>query len=125
SRIEAGRAFAAPGELERVLQEAGVLGPGRAAEGPGQLEGPPELQLNPESVNSILRQFGIEPRTPEEIDAHARAIVERQAFEMRRIIERELERFEEQFPREFAKAQERIQEQAAMQRAEIQEDMAA
>ena len=85
----------------------------------------PERVVDHEYVSRMMEQFGVEPRSQEEIEEHARALVERQALGQEQLIQREIERFESDFPDEFAKAEERIREAAAELSADKQEEMAA
>ena len=85
---------------------------------------PPAPILNAEYVNQLLGQYGLHPRSDAEIQAHAKAIVERQAWGQTQIIERELERFGREHPPEFARAQEQIMNAAKGMAAEHQEEFA-
>ena len=102
-------------DIERMINE--FLGQ--------EVGAPPEMQVDADFVNSIIQQFGIEPRTPEDIQEHAQAIVDRQRYSQEQIIQREIERFERDFPNEFRKAEQQIRDAAANVSADRQEEMAA
>ena len=102
-------------DIERMINE--FLGQ--------EVGAPPEMQVDTDFVNSIIQQFGIEPRTPEDIQEHAQAIVDRQRYSQEQIIQREIERFERDFPNEFRKAEQQIRDAAANVSADRQEEMAA
>lgn len=86
---------------------------------------PPELTVDADYVNQLIQQWGIAPRSQEEIAAHAKAVVERQALERSQLIQRELDRFERDFPHEFEKASNMIREEANKMNAQYQEEFAA
>lgn len=86
---------------------------------------PPEMRVDENYINSIIQQFGLEPRTPEDIQEHAQAIVDRQRYSQEQIIQREIDRFEREFPNEFRKAEQQIRDAAASVSADRQEEMAA
>lgn len=107
-------------ELSDILRRIGEER--AAAEG---VEGPPEPMVSAEYFNEVIQQMGLSPRSPAEIQQHARAIVDRQRFPQEQQIQRELERFERDFPNEFQQAQEQIRQFADEISAERQEEFAS
>ena len=85
----------------------------------------PEPHLDEHKVNQIMQEYGVEPKSQEEIRDYADALVERQALGKRQAIQREIDRFEENFPHEFERAQEQIREAGAEMTAERQEEFAS
>lgn len=115
--LYAGQVQAAPPDyLSQILSEIGVssysVSPPPTSNLVGQLE-------------QLIEEYGLRPRTQEEIEEHARAIVERATLERTQIIQREIDRFQESWPNEFAKAQENINKQAAQMKGEQQAELAA
>ena len=86
---------------------------------------PPELTIDADYVNQLMQQWGVAPRSQEEIASQAKAVVERQALERSQLIQRELDRFERDFPHEFEKASNMIREEANKMNAQSQEEFAA
>lgn len=113
-----GVSYASEQELQNVMRRVGELEAGM----PG---GAPIPQVNPDMFNDLLAQYGIAPMSPEEIDAQARAMVERQKWDMQTKIEKELERFERNFPNEFEQAKKKIMDTAAEISADRREEYAA
>lgn len=105
--------------LSALLRQIGGMGGG------GGPSAPPTPQVNTEYINNLLAEYGLRPRTDEEIEAHAKAIVDRQKLGKEQIIQRELDRFERDNPPEYAKAQERITTAAKKLGAEQQEEFAS
>lgn len=105
--------------LSALLKQIGGMG------GWGGPSAPPAPQVNTEYINNLLAEYGLRPRTDEEIEAHAKAIVDRQKLSKEQIIQRELDRFERDNPPEYAKAQERITTAAKKLGAEQQEEFAS
>ena len=103
-------------ELTSILDDIGQQKAVRSA---------PALQVDTDFVSNLVTEMGLQPRTPEEIEAHATAVVERQVWERSQIIQRELDRFESTFPEEFARAEKQIKEYAANLSAERQEEFAS
>ena len=85
----------------------------------------PEPVVDHDYINEMISQYGLEPRSDEEIRDAARAIAERQAFQKEQVVQQEIERFEREFPNEFRQAQEAVMEQADQLTGEMQEEMAA
>jgi len=85
----------------------------------------PPMTVDADFVNDIIQQYGLEPRSPEEIREAAQAVVERQAFQKDQIVQRELDRFEREYPSEFRKAQQDIMNAAKDMEGEMQEEAAA
>ena len=132
--IEDGRAYAPGDTLSQILQDIGSVEAPEPVEEPVEdpvteeptdQYVPPKPQVDADFFNEIVQQYGLEPRSQEEIEEHAEAIVQRQAEGKRRPIERELERFEREWPEEFQQAKEQIQEATKDMQADIQEDMSA
>jgi len=99
-------------DFSQMLQQIGAQQPGAA----------PQLTVSPAYVNSLIQQYGLQPRSEQEIAEHARAIVERQKFSQEQIIHRELERMEREHPPEMARAAKQVQEQAKAIAADQQEE---
>lgn len=102
-------------ELEELINQ--VLG--------REVADAPQMRVDEDYVNSIIQQFGIQPRSPEEIQEHAQAIVDRQRYSQEQIIQREIDRFEREFPNEFRRSEQQIRDAAANFSADKQEEMAA
>jgi hypothetical protein len=102
-------------DFQSILRQIGSPG----------VSAPPELTVDADYVNQLIQQWGIAPRSQEEIAAHAKAVVERQALERSQLIQRELDRFERDFPHEFEKASNMIREEANKMNAQYQEEFAA
>lgn len=102
-------------DFQSILRQIGSPG----------VSAPPELTVDADYVNQLMQQWGIAPRSQEEIAAHAKAVVERQALERSQLIQRELDRFERDFPHEFEKASNMIREEANKMNAQSQEEFAA
>ena len=147
-RVEGGMAYASGDALGQALRDVGILP--EAPSYPDQIQqelderlaefpDPPDLEdpqlyedvrdklsrVDPGSFNEFAKQYGIKPRTQEEIAEKAELIARRQAEGKIAPLERELERFEENFPNEFEKAKQQIEEHAAQQSADIQEEMSS
>jgi len=88
-------------------------------------EAPPTPEVDEEWINNIISQYGMEPRSSEEIRDAAQAIAARQAFQKEQIVQREIDRFEREYPNEFRKAQQDIMAQADQMTADMQEETAA
>lgn len=86
---------------------------------------PPELTVNPDLVNSLITQYGLEPRSEEEIAEAAQIVVERQRLGKEQLINREIERFEREHEQEFAKSQKQIERAATKASSDRREEMAA
>ena len=146
--IRDGRAYAHRDRMERILETAGVIEPPTPAEEfdpeveeisegmdfaePGYLTQapmddyvPPEPTVDENFFNEMAQQYGLEPRSREEIQEHARAIVERQAQDKKQPIKRELDRFKREWPEEFQQAKENIQSVTQEMQADVQEEMSA
>lgn len=93
--------------------------------GGGGASAAPTPTVNIDFVNQVLESMGVSPRSPEEISAHAHAIVERMKLSKEQVVQRELDRFERDNPPEFARAQEQIMNAAKTVAAEDQEDFAS
>ena len=85
----------------------------------------PEPVVDHDYINTVISQYGLEPRSEEEIRDSARAIAERQAFQKEQVVQREIDRFEREFPNEFRKAQSDIMQAADQMTGEMQEETAA
>ncbi len=85
----------------------------------------PTPQVDADYVNQLYQQWGIQPKTQEEIDAEARAFADRVALGKTQVIQRELDRFNDSFPDEFEKSKALINEYASELSAEHQEEFAA
>lgn len=105
-----------PDRLSQLLQDIGY--------NDYSISGPPKSTAV-DTLNRMIEEYGLAPRSQEEIEEHARAITERSTLARTQIIQREIDRFEESFPNEFEKAKERINKAAAEVSAERQEEMAA
>lgn len=105
--------------LSALLKQIGGMGAGAAP------SAPPKMQVNTEYINNLLAEYGLSPRSDEEIAAHAKAIVDRQKLSKEQIIQRELDRFERDNPPEFAKAQDKITTAAKKLSADKQEEFAS
>ena len=101
-------------DMSRILQQLGDV----------KVGAPPRMTLTPEYVNNLINEYGLQPRSQSEIQEHAKAIVDRQRFQLEAQIHRELERFERDHPPEFARAQEQIQQAAQTMSAGMQEEFA-
>lgn len=101
--------------LSELLNQIGSMGYGGYSSAPAPM-------VDPDYVNQVLAEYGVKPRSPEEIQAHAHAIVERMKYGQEKIIRDELDRFERENPPEFARAQEKIQQAAATISADKQEE---
>lgn len=88
-------------------------------------EAPPVPQVDEDFINRMIEQYGLEPRSPEEIRSASEAIAARQAFRQEQMIQREIDRFEREFPNEFRKAQEQVFDAANKLSADRQEEVAA
>lgn len=106
-------------QLSQVMQQ---LGGAPSPPGVPGISPAPEAQVDAQYVHNILQEYGVTPRSDEEIQAHAAAIVERQSLQKEQIVQRELDRFEREFPQEFARARDRMQEEAQAISAERQEE---
>ena len=96
----------------------------RLGSGPG-VSAAPEIKVNEDYVNQLIEQWGISPRSSDEIASHAKAIVDRQALDRSQVIQREIDRFERDFPHEFEKASNQIKEEASKMNAQSQEEFAS
>lgn len=105
-----------PSSLDSIIKSLG---------GGPKVTPPPELQVDADYVNRIMEQWGVRPRSEEEIAEIARASVERMAMERRQLVQREIERFEREHEHEFAKAKELIRREAETVKADYQEEFAA
>lgn len=105
--------------LSQVLKAIGGFSAGA---GPSA---PPQLRIDDSYINQLLAEYGLKPRSPEEIQAHAQAIVERQRLGREQIVQREIERFERENPSEFARARDRMLAAAKDRAAEDQEEFAS
>ncbi len=85
----------------------------------------PVPRVDDEYINQMISQYGIQPKTPEEIQEYAQAIVDRQKFSQEQILMRELDRFERDFPNEFRQVEQMLRESVAEMTAERQEEDAA
>ncbi len=85
----------------------------------------PVPQVDSEYVNQLIAQYGLEPKTEEEIAEAANVVINRLRWDQEKVINRELERFEREHPHEFEKAQKQIESAAARASADKQEEMAA
>ena len=101
--------------LSALLNQIGAMGYGGYSSAPAPM-------VDPDYVNQVLAEYGVKPRSPKEIQAHARAVVERMKYGQEKIIRDELERFEREHPPEFARAQEKIKQAAATISADKQEE---
>ena len=90
-----------------------------------ELRQAPTPVVNEEYINQMLSQYGIAPKTPEEINEYAQAIVDRQKYTQEQVLMREIDRFERDFPNEFRKAAQRIRSESEKLSADKQEEMAA
>jgi len=104
-----------PDRFDEMMEEIGET---------REFEEAPEMHVHPDMVGELAQQYGIEPRSEEEIREHARAVVERQVTPKEQKIQREIDRFQRKEPTEFDRAQERIREQADHVSAEMQEEFA-
>ena len=132
-----GVAYAEQDDLTRMLTDIGLGPDEREVEEPRDVpedfedfyepavDAPPEPDFNPQAVNQIVREYGLEPKSEEQIRKQADAMVRRQALGKRQAVERQIERFEDEFPTEFDRAKEQIEEHAAELTAERQEEMSA
>lgn len=85
----------------------------------------PVPQVDSNYVNQLIQQYGLEPKTEEEIAEAANVVINRLRWDQEKVINRELERFEREHPHEFEKAQKQIESAAARASADKQEEMAA
>jgi len=102
-------------DLSRILQQLG---------GGHQASAAPAPILNADYVNQLIGEYGLRPRSEQEIAEHARAIVERQKHSQIQLVQREIDRFEREHPPEFARAQRQIEQQAKEISAQNQEEFA-
>ena len=85
----------------------------------------PVPKVDDQYINQLLGQYGIQPKSPEEIQEHARAIVDRQRYSQEQVIMREIDRFERDFPNEFRQVEKMLTDAASAYSAQKQEEMSA
>lgn len=86
---------------------------------------PPEIRVDDEFLQGLFQQYGIQPKSAEEVQEHARAIVERQKFSQEQILMREIDRFERDYPTEFRQVEAMLKESVEGYSAEKAEEMSA
>lgn len=86
---------------------------------------PPEIRVDDDFLQGLFQQYGIQPRSAEEVQEHARAIVERQKFSQEQILMREIDRFERDYPTEFRQVEAMLKESVEGYSAEKAEEMSA
>jgi len=69
---------------------------------------PPKITVNEDYINRILGEYGLSPKSSEELQAHAHAIVERQKLGKEQILNRAIEQYERDNPSEFAQQRDRL-----------------
>jgi hypothetical protein len=121
---------ATPGYYTSLLKDAESQGLTEIEELIENITGQPVSEqptpvVDTDYVNQMIQQYGIQPKTPEEISEHAKALVERQKLSQEQLINREIERFERNYPNEFERAQQQVQESAAELSADKREEMAS
>ena len=84
----------------------------------------PELQYDMDYFNNMMEEHGLVPRSQQEIDDAAAAIVERQRLAKSQLVQRELDKFNREFPNEFEKAKDRLFEAGAQYKGVQQEEFA-
>ena len=128
-----GVSFAPQDELTRILQEIGLgepspVQPREAPEwdefyDPTRVEAAPAPRFNEQSVNRIISEYGLQPRSEEEIAQAAEAMVKRQALGRKQAVQKQLDRFNREHPTEFDRAQEQIRKTAKEMSADRQEEI--
>jgi hypothetical protein len=120
-----------PGYYGNLLQQPGEEGPvNEFTKLIEQISGrevsqAPVPKVDDTYINQLLSQYGIQPKSAEEIQEYAQAIVDRQKYGQEQILMREIDRFERDFPNEFRQVEKMITESAAAYSAGKQEEMSA
>jgi len=132
-RVEDGTSYMSDEDLRHIANITGldVPDPERVDDGlPAEWDETPAFELpepmvDEEYINDMFSQYGLEPRSEEELKAQADAMVERMALPKRQAIEREIERFERDWPNEFDKIKEDVRGEAAHIKSEYREEFSA
>ena len=86
---------------------------------------PPDPRFNEQEVNRLIREYGLEPMSEQQIQEYADAKVDRQVLGREQAIQRNIDRFESDHPDEFERAKTKIREASAEIAADRQEEFAA